>query len=416
MLDHYYRFPKTVDRIRESWLADPIEQYVGWMSARCFTHSSVTSRVSVIVRFGEFTKRRGAKGLEELPGYINGFTRREVRNRARPCSSQKTKQVYISDLRRPIEQMLRVVSQQQETTLEPLAKWAPRFFNYLYEERGLREATVTLYRSHLARFEEYLSKCGIDDPVLLCPTVIDSFLVERSRRLRSESLRSSCSALRLLFRYMFREGILKKDISDVVEGPRTYRLSGVPRSIQWKDVQRTIECVDRRSATGKRDYAILLLLAVYGMRARDVVALTLDDIDWRNTTMHLRGRKIGNTTAYPLAPEVGEALLDYIQNGRPETKDRRIFMVCKAPRRPINHRIVALRATHYLKAAGVIGHRLGSHTLRHSVAQRLVDADFSLKVVGDYLGHRSPSSTKIYSKVSIEALREVALGDGEAVL
>lgn len=179
---------------------------------------------------------------------------------------------------------------------------------------------------------------------------------------------------------------------------------------------KTLSCIDRRSALGKRDYAILLLLAVYGLRAREVAALTLDDIQWRAEALHIRGRKAGHATDYPLARQVGDAIVDYLKHGRPATTDRRIFLVIRAPRGPITGRIVACQARRYLRAAGIQAPRLGSHTLRHSVAQRLVDADFSLKVVGDYLGHRSPSSSRIYGKVAIESLRELALGDGEAIL
>jgi len=152
------------------------------------------------------------------------------------------------------------------------------------------------------------------------------------------------------------------------------------------------------------------------LRAREVAALTLDDIDWRVGTLHVRGRKAEHATSYPLAAQARDALVDYLKRGRPVTTDRRVFIVDRAPRGPLSDRLVSQRCRRYLLAAGVQVPRLGSHTLRHSVAQRLVESDFSLKVVGDYLGHRSPSSTRVYTKVDIEALREIALGDGEEIL
>lgn len=209
---------------------------------------------------------------------------------------------------------------------------------------------------------------------------------------------------------------MRTDLSGAVDGPRTYRLAEIPRAIAWDDVLRTLDGIDRRSALGKRDYAILLLLAVYGLRAREIAALTIDDIEWRAATLHIRGRKAGKATTYPLAQQVGQALVDYLKLGRPTTTDRHVFFVGRAPQKPITGQLVTTRSRRHLLAAGVQAPRLGSHTLRHSVAQRLVEADFSLKVIGDYLGHSSPSSTRIYSKVSIEALRELALGDGEVIL
>jgi site-specific recombinase XerD len=109
-------------------------------------------------------------------------------------------------------------------------------------------------------------------------------------------------------------------------------------------------------------------------------------------------------------------VLDYLRRGRPDTTDRRVFFRISAPRAPITHTVVSCRAKFYLRKAGIEVSRPGSHTLRHSCAQRLVDAEFSLKMIGDFLGHRHASSTRIYSKVAIEALREVAVGDGEAIL
>src|SRR5262249_544586 len=124
----------------------------------------------------------------------------------------------------------------------------------------------------------------------------------------------------------------------------------------------------------------------------------------------------GHNTAYPLSPVVGTAILEYLQNGRPKTADRRLFLRAVAPLLPLTHSAVSCRAAHYLLKAGIQVPRPGSHTLRHTCVQRLVDADFPFKVIGDYVGHRSAESTEIYTKVAVEALRQVALGDGEDVL
>jgi integrase/recombinase XerD len=417
MLERYFLQPKTVDRIRSSWLAEPIEQYVRWLTERNYTASSVTRRVEVLMRLGEFARQRGVGHVRDLAGHVEAFLRHRIRRRRGPFTSAHAKRAFIADLKRGIEQMLRVVvPPSAKTRSEPLAQWAPSFFAYLREERGLRDPTVQLYRHHLARFEEYASHHRVRRLDTLTPTVLDGFLTEARRRNCPRSLNCVCSALRTFLRYAFREGHMPVDLSGAVEGPRTYRLAEIPRAVAWDDVMRTLKSVDRRSPLGKRDYAILLLLTVYGMRAREVAALTLDDIEWRTATLFVRGRKAGHATSYPLAPQVRDALIDYLQHGRPTTTDRRIFMLGRAPRVPITARIVAVQARQYLRAAGAQAPRLGSHTLRHSVAQRLVQADFSLKVIGDYLGHRSPSSTQIYSKVSIESLREIALGDGEEIL
>ena len=143
--------------------------------------------------------------------------------------------------------------------------------------------------------------------------------------------------------------------------------------------------------------------------------LTLGDIDWRRERLHVHERKADHVAIYPLSPVVGEAILEYLRQGRPQTDDRHLFFRHLAPHRPFTCAGVSSRASHYLHKAGVPVRHAGSHTLRHACVQRLVDAGFPLKTIGDYVGHRSASSTQIYAKVAIETLREVALGDGEAL-
>ncbi len=262
----------------------------------------------------------------------------------------------------------------------------------------------------------YLVKVGIDSLSELSPAVLSAFVIESCRCLSKNSISGLCSSLRVFLRYLHREGCIARDLAPSIEGPQKRRLSNLPRSIGWDEVRRMLEAVDRRSAVGKRDYAILLLLVTYGLRAREVAALTLDDIDWDRERLLVPERKAGHCTAYPLSTVVGEAVLDYLQHARPKITGREIFFRVLAPRIPITYNAVADRATLYLRKAGIQVRRAGSHTLRHTCVQRLIDAEFPLKVIGDYVGHGSPRSTEVYSKVAIETLREVAMGDGEALL
>jgi integrase/recombinase XerD len=195
-----------------------------------------------------------------------------------------------------------------------------------------------------------------------------------------------------------------------------YRLSTVPRSITWAEVGAVRGGIDRRTPSGRRDYAMLLLVVTYGLRAREISGLSLDDIDWKRERLAIPERKAGHSTAFPLSPAVGAALADYLQHGRPETADRHVFFRAAAPVRPIGTAAVSCRARDYLLKAGIQVPRPGSHTLRHTCVQRLVDGGFPLKTIGDFVGHRSAKSTEVYAKVDVENLREVALGDGEEVL
>jgi integrase/recombinase XerD len=419
MLERHFVRPVTLDRIRACWIGSAIERYVAWLDEHAYSTRCVIRRVPLFMRFGEFARRQGANRIADLRRHVDAFVSLQLRRRLRPCRSPKAKRQFIRDISKPIQQFLGVVQAappRSGTASRPFAKWAPGFLDHLHGERGLSSTTIAGYFQHLTRFEEYLAACGIRSARALSPAVLDGFLAARRAKVSARSLSGVCAALRAFLRYLFRQRLIRRDLGAVVDGPRTYALSGIPRSISWEEVQHTLATVDRRSVVGKRDYAILLLLVVYGLRAREVASLTLDDIEWRGATLHIRGRKAGHATIYPLATEVGEAVLDYLRHGRPQVSERRLFLRGMAPRAAVTHRIVSNRAKYYLKKAGIEVHRPGSHTLRHSCAQRLVDADFSLKVIGDFLGHRHASSTRIYSKVSIGALREVALGDGEAIL
>ena len=419
MLNRYFIRPTTVDRIRASWIGDPIERYVVWLGEQNYAARNVFSRVPILFRFGEFARATGASKWEDLPAQVEPFIEDRLKNRKRECAEPEW-HVAARNIRNPIEQLLRLILPLHGRTspgvADPFADAAPGFFEFLRKERGLREATLVQYRHYLQRLQDYLLR--IDRPLLpdLAPVAVSAFITESGEAIDKRSVQSLCSILKVFFRYLYRLSFMCRDLSKVIESPRRYRFSNLPRSIAWSEVERMLQTVDRRNAVGKRDYAILMLLVTYGLRAREVGALTLDDIDWKRDRVHIRGRKGGHSTVYPLAPTAGEALLDYLQQGRPRTTHRALFFSAYAPYVPLSRVAVSLRAKWYLRKAGIKVPRPGSHTLRHTCVQRLVDSGLSFKTIGDFVGHRTPDATMIYAKVNIEALREVALGAGEEVL
>jgi site-specific recombinase XerD len=418
MFEKYFVKPATIDRLRASWIGPEIERYVGWLAGRGYGTKSIWRRVPIVAAFGEFARERGARVLGDLPAHVEAFVAERVRSHGARTGSDRP---MAKEVRGPVEQMLSVVVAGFEPSgrphhAQPFAGAVPGFFDYLVEERGLRPASVVCYRHHLDRFEAYLARVGAGVREL-SPVLLSAFVTERAGAgLAKTTVREGCGVLRVFLRYAHREGVLRRDLSGTVEWPQAYRLATIPRSISWADVERVLAGVDRRTPCGKRDYAILLLLVVYGLRGREVAALTLDDIDWRRERLAVPERKAGHSTAFPLSPPVGQAIVDYLRNGRPDTTDRHVFFRAVAPRRPLGAAAVSACARSYLLKAGIDVPRPGSHTLRHTCVQRLVDAEFSLKEIGDFVGHRSAASTEIYAKVAVEPLREVALGDGEDVL
>jgi len=424
MLEHYFDRPQTLDRIRASWLADPIKRYVAWSAAQGYARETVKNRVPVLVRFGEYAARRGARRWEDLPALVVPFRKAWVRKVRPYLRSRRAHRdhFHAREIQRAIEHMIQRVlpdylgaSPPRRLPL-PFADQAPGFVAYLRSERGLRETSVQHYLHYLRRFERYLRKARVGDLGRLAPATLREFMQEGSRGLSGSSIASLCDSLRVFLRYLHREQVLDRDLSSAIERPRTYRMARIPRSIPWEATQRLLQQVDRRTGAGRRDYAILLLLITYGLRARELAALTLDDLQWRAKTLRIPERKGGHSAQYRLTPAVGEAIVDYLERGRPPTKERRLFLRSMAPIAPLAGYAVSQRVTARLKRAGITVPRAGSHTLRHSVVQHLLEHEFSLQEIGRYVGHRSPRSTEVYTKVDLRHLREVALGDGEEVL
>jgi site-specific recombinase XerD len=417
MLERYFLKPDTIDRIRASWIGEPIERYVQWLADEGYADRNVYRRVPILRQFGNFTEKNGAKSFEELNAWVEPFVSQWVKEHG---SRYKEVPRWIEHCARtPVEQMLQLIlpdfkgKGRSRRVNDPFHKQAPDFFSFLRQERGLRKSSLLHYGHYLRLFETYLGRIGLTNLNSLTPAILSAFLINEGQSLSKSSVTGLCSSLRVFLRYLCREEIIKQDLSGVIEYPRRYQFSNVPRSISWQEVKRMLEAVDRRTALGKRDYAILLLLVTYGLRGFEVAGLKLDDIDWSRERLLVSERKAGHHTAYPLSSVVGEAIVEYLKFARPHTSARHLFFNIMAPRAPMTPNGVSLCATRYLYKAGIKVGRPGSHTLRHTCVQRLVDAEFSFKTIGDYVGHASPSSTQAYAKSSIEALREVAQGHGE---
>ena len=421
MLEQYFVLPETCSRIRASWLGRPIQDYVDWLSEQGYSSATVQRRVAVLMHFADCSAGRGATRHEELPDCADAFIAHMERNYQWRTRKREVPQWFTGSIQIPVEQMLRLPlpdlpSANRRRLPFPFRNAVPGFFDHLLEERGLQLTTLFGYAAYLRRLERFLDSIGLESLGHLSPAVLSAFTIECGRDFSKSSMHVMCSKLRIFLRHLHRAGLHSRDLSTAVEGPRVYRLSAIPRSVPWPAIERTLSHVDRRTPVGKRDYAILLLLVVYGLRAREVAPLTFDSIDWERETLLVVNRKGGRNSAFPLACIVAEAVIDYLRHGRPNSRERALFLNSHPPFRPIHARTVSARAAKHLTEAGVEVHRAGSHTLRHSCVQRLIDARFPLKTIGDFIDHRSPDSTEIYAKVSLDSLREIALGDGEAVV
>ena len=258
----------------------------------------------------------------------------------------------------PVEQMLDLLipgSSHRLRTPRPLPfiETAPGFFDYRHEERGHRKASIELYARILRRFEKYLSRSGQRDLSALSASVLSTFTSESANALGKGAMGSQCSHVHVFLSYLYGEAVLSRNLSESVDRPCLYRLSSVPRSISWHELQELLRAIDRRTPTGKRDFAFMLLLATCGLRAREVARLALRSIDLRGECLQVPERKAVHGTVFPLSPVVGEAIVDYLRNARPDSSAPALFLCSRTPFRPVSFAPVPDRSARWLRKAGI---------------------------------------------------------------
>ena len=290
----------------------------------------------------------------------------------------------------------------------PFADRLADFVTYQRDERGLSPATIGNQKWHVEKLLGWLSEQnrGFDNVSL---EDVDAFLAANGKQGWGRvSVATSAKALRAFFRYAAGRGWCAATIAAGIDSPRLFQHEGLPVGPPWPAVQRLVASTSGDSAPDIRARALLILLATYGFRSGEVAGLRLQDVNWESEVVSIVRSKQRQVQQYPLVTEAGEAILRYLQRVRPRCARREIFLTLKAPFRRLSqgalYRLVSTR----LGALGIQLPRRGPHSLRHACAGRLEAEGFSLKEIGDHLGHRSANSTRIYAKVDLIGLREVA--------
>jgi site-specific recombinase XerD len=240
---------------------------------------------------------------------------------------------------------------------------------------------------------------------------IDAYLIAASTRYTRSVVADVSGSVRDFLRFLYATGRLSSEMASLVVTPRLRKGERPLRSLPWTDVQRILQAVDRSTAGGQRDYAVLLLMSVYGLGTGEVTGLTLDDIDWQAATLRVIRPKTGAEIVLPLLPAVARTLVHYLRHGRPgHTPTRHLFVQRRLPHRRLSS---ASAIRHILikhaRFAGVEASYLGSHVLRHSHARQQTELGVAPQIIGDILGHRRPESTSAYIHIATERLRELAL-------
>ena len=294
------------------------------------------------------------------------------------------------------------------TAPRPYAEQIAQFTDYQLRERGLSPNTVERDRRALHRPLAQLERAGRQLRTLHV-TQVDELLATNpgEGKWTRRYVSTWVSILRPFLRFAQGRGWCRPGLADALMVPRVFRHESLPVGPSWDDVKRLLAAAEGGRPVDIRDRAVLMLLAVYGLRAGEVAALSPGDFDWAQEVLAVRHGKARRPRAYPLCRPVGDAVLRYLREVRPRSDRREVFLTMRAPFRPLTFALGAM-AQRRLRAPGLTLPRYGPHALRHACATHLLSQGLSLKEIGDHLGRQSPEATSIYAKVDLAALRAVA--------
>ena len=292
----------------------------------------------------------------------------------------------------------------------PVERVVQEFERYLLDDRALAPSTAVNYTPFVRGF--LASRFGRGPVKLsqLCAGDVVRFVQRLARRLHLKRAKLLTAALRSFLHYLRYRGEILHDLSGAVPTVANWSMTSIPRAIPPDLVRRLLASINRHTALGRRDYELLLLLARLGLRGGEVARIELEDIDWNAGSVSVR-RKGGQHSILPLPADVGAAITAYLRQGRPRnSSSRRVFLRCRAPLRGFQGPVaIASLVRHNLARAGIQAPTRGAHQFRHGLATDMLRHGASLTEIGEVLGHRSPETTRIYTKVDLNALRPLAL-------
>jgi len=394
--------PKLLERLSVGPLAPYMRAYLARIESDGFAPSSVPCQAYAIARFSRWLNQQTIQPKDLDEAIVRRFLQRDhgVIHRPEPETIRRLLLILrdngIAAAKRPVP-------------LNAIQRCVEEYKNYLVKQRGISDSSLPNY---LVYAELFLGdRFGDRQPTFekLRPQDATEFVRVHTAMLSRSRAKLLITAMRSFFRYLLNQGRISIDLSRCVLPVAVWSISTVPKFLPRETVERLLTHQDQKTALGRRNYAILLLLARLGLRAGEVVKLNLEDIDWEQGVIRIC-RKAGRWTMLPLPVDVGTVIADYLRSSRPQCSSRRVFVRHNAPVRGFAHTItVSSIVRRALLRAGIDSPRTGAHLLRHALAVDLLRTGASLAEIGDVLGHRSPNTTAIYAKVDLGALRTIAI-------
>lgn len=397
-------FPKAHTRYSSLPILGSIaDDFTNWLQAHGYRRGTTRLYVRRLPELDDVFQQHGWAELDHL-------TRQDLRS-CRPANSQDNRNLaaVIHALERYLEERALL---SQPTLPSPSRKdqQLADYRTFLEEVRGLALSTV---RAHLRTVSRLLDQLRFDESPAALEALtahdIDLFLTSLGDQHSRASLQHEVAHIRGFLRFGTLTGGLRPDMDWHVDTPRVFRLEKLPRAWPWEGVCTFLDTIDCTTSMGRRNYAIFFLIATYGLRACDILALTLDDFRWRQGELRVVQRKTGYPLVLPLTDAAGEAVLHYLQDGRPPSSLRQLFLRVRAPMGPLKSTAINDAFEACYQRSGLTLPSTGVHCLRHSYALHLLRQGTSLKTIGDVLGHRSAESTCVYLRLDVEDLRQVAL-------
>jgi integrase/recombinase XerD len=389
-------------------LTDHLVAFVTWLIDQQFTASVIYIKVQHALAFDRWLAEGGIPLADLGEVHVVRYQRRRRRRHQRICTETRRRECnHITQLL----QFLRgrgvcPVARIENTAADDLAA---RYEQYLRDQQGLATTTIKRYRTITGRFlYEHFGRDVVDLSALRTSDVI-AFVQRRAKCLQPPALKCITTALRSFLRYARYCGEVATALDAAVPVVAAWTTTpAVPKAIVPAHAQSAIDSCDLSTGVGLRDRAVLLLLAHLGLRAHEIIALQLEDCGWDSGQLRVRS-KSRREQSLPIPADVGAAIAVYLQQGRPTSKNRHLFLRSRAPIRELRQGAIGTIVRYALQRAQIDAPHRGSHQFRHALAVRMLQGGASLLEIGEVLRHQSPQTTSIYARVDISALRSVAM-------
>ncbi len=404
MIDQFFSNPKVLKRLHFGPLGSHIDSFSQILIVQGYKTSTAKQKIRIVSDLSCWLDQQGlsVKDLDETT--FNEF----LLTRGRRGSIFKIEPPTLRQLLKHLRESGVVADSVRVDDHSKRSRIESGFAEYLLQERGLEQITIDRYLPIASRF---LSDQFGTGPIVLNdlhPNDIVRFILRYTETLSTKHAQLIVCSLRSFFRFLYQRGETAIDLSPSALTVANWRLSELPKFLEAEQVERLLQNCNQDSLIGQRDYVILLLLARLGLRAGDVVHMTLDDIDWDAGEIIVNG-KSDRQQRLPLPHDVGEALVRYLSHGRPRCPSRRVFIRIKAPHKGFSSSVaicnIVRRALVRAKLNPIFK---GSHLLRHSLATKMLRGGASLAEIGEILRHQRLDTTQIYAKVDLAALSALA--------